>query len=246
MSSRPDGWGLPNNRPTVPPSPLTTSTPAGIGKWAPPISKWAKPQKPPFKAESQNRLAPQRQNPQTSLPLNRGLKPNPFVSFTPSRGAPTPGKWSRPPGFAPQKISVKPAANEPIAELPRSKVEERSGRTYFRKEQEPKLGESSRLFIQPREDEYTTRQPRRWEGNGKHKTRGSLLFQREGGDVIPRQSRVHDMRITSKPKIQKAKKSLRINPDINVPSTVSVGNFARLLNVSLGKDFGLFDCGVHR
>ena len=54
------------------------------------------------------------------------------------------------------------------------------------------------------------------------------------------------MRITSKPKIQKAKKSLRINPDINVPSTVSVGNFARLLNVSLGKDFGLFGCGVHR
>lgn len=43
------------------------------------------------------------------------------------------------------------------------------------------------------------------------------------------------MKITSKPKIQKPKESLRINPDINIPSTVSVGNFARLLNVNLGK-----------
>ena len=46
------------------------------------------------------------------------------------------------------------------------------------------------------------------------------------------------MKTTSRPKVQKAKKLLRINPDINIPSTVSVGNFARLLNVSLSKDFG--------
>ena len=53
------------------------------------------------------------------------------------------------------------------------------------------------------------------------------------------------MKTTPKPRIQKAKKSLRINPDINIPSTVSVGNFARLLNVSLGMDLGLFDWRIH-
>ena len=44
------------------------------------------------------------------------------------------------------------------------------------------------------------------------------------------------MRTITKPKVQKAKKSLRVNPDINIPSVVSVGNFARLLNVSLGME----------
>ena len=44
------------------------------------------------------------------------------------------------------------------------------------------------------------------------------------------------MKVTPKPKIQKARRPLHINPDINIPSTVSVGNFARLLNVKLGKD----------
>lgn len=111
----------------------------------------------------------------------------------------------------------------------------------FRREQEPKLGESSHRFIRPQEDEYTTRQPRRWEGNGKHKTRGSLLLRREGDDVIPRRTRVYDLKTTPKPRIQKARKSLRINPDINIPSTVSVGNFAHLLNVSLGMNLGFFD-----
>lgn len=49
------------------------------------------------------------------------------------------------------------------------------------------------------------------------------------------------MKAASKPKVRKAKKSLRVNPDINIPSTVSVGNFSRLLNVSLGKEFDSFD-----
>ena len=103
-----------------------------------------------------------------------------------------------------------------------------------RREQEPRPGESSRQFMRPQEGEYIARQPRRWEANGKHKSRGSLLFRREGDDVIPRRTRVHEVKTTPKPRIQKVKKSLRINPGINIPSTVSVGNFARLLNVSLG------------
>ena len=125
--------------------------------------------------------------------------------------------------------------NESIA------VQSKVSKVDFRREQEPKLGESSRQLIRPQENEYTVRQPRRWEGNGKHKTRGSLLLRREGDDVIHRRTTIYDVKTTPKPRIQKAKKSLRINPDISIPSTVSVGNFARLLNVSLGMDLGLLD-----
>ncbi|KAF9648073.1 hypothetical protein BDM02DRAFT_3116011 [Thelephora ganbajun] len=111
VSARPSGWDIPSSRPTAPPSPLTTSTPAGLGKWAPPISKWAKPEslKPSIKAENQNKLFPRRQNPQTFLPPDRGFRPKPSASFAPPRGTPAPGKWTRPPGF----ISPKPAHSTP-------------------------------------------------------------------------------------------------------------------------------------
>jgi len=245
VSAQPTGWGFSNSRQAAPPSPLTSSTPAGIGKWAPPISKWAKPepQKPPVNTEVQSGPASRTQNPRIFPTPNRhfGLKTS--ASFAPPRDAPAPGKWSRPPGSAPLKpLSsgfANPSVNESIARL--SKVPSLD----FRREQEPKLGESSRQFVRSQGDEYTARQPRRWEGSGKHKTRGSLLLRREGDNVIPRRARVHDVKTTPKPRIQKAKKSLRINPDINIPSTVSVGNFARLLNVSLGMDLGLFDWRIH-
>ena len=45
--------------------------------------------------------------------------------------------------------------------------------------------------------------------------------------------RVKDIRITPKPRVRNAKMFLRVNPDIDVPSTITVGNLARLLNVSL-------------
>jgi len=249
VSAQTSGWGIPNSRPTAPPSPFATSTPAGLGKWAPPISKWAKPesQKPPTKAGSQDRPFPQRRNPQTSLPPNRGLRPKPSVSLVPPRGASAPGKWSRPPGFAlpPHALltSAEPAVHESVAYQPEvSKVEERSSRTNLRGEQEPKIGEPSRSFLQSQGDEFTARQNRRWEGNAKHKPRGSLLHRRED-NVISRQPRDQDMKTNPRPKIQKAKKLLRVNPDIIIPSTVSVGNFARLLNVSLSKDFKSSSCG---
>jgi len=241
VSARPSAWDIPN-RPAPPPSPLTTSTPAGLGKWAPPISKWARPesQKPPVQTESRNKPPIRRQNSQASLSPNRGLKPKPSVSFIPPRGAPASGKWSRPSGLTPLKptasTSTKPIVNEAAADLPKVfKVGERGGQTDLRSEWVPKIGESSRSFRQPQGDEHAPRQHRRWEESGKHKARGSLLSRREGEDVIPHQPRVHDLRATSKSKVQKTKKILRVNPDINIPSTVSVGNFARLLNVSLSK-----------
>lgn len=92
-------------------------------------------------------------------------------------------------------------------------------------------GRPFRPFIRSLDVEQTPRHNRRWEGNGKHKSRGSLLYRR-GDEVIPK---AQDVKAAPKPKVQKAKKSLRVNPDINIPSTVSVGNFARLLNVSLGR-----------
>lgn len=239
------GWDIPNSRPTAPPSPLTTSTPAGLGKWAPPISKWAKPepQKPRGPTENQNRPVLQSQKPRTSLPPNRGFGLKPSTTLIPPRGAPAPGKWSRPPEFTPQKtILAEPILNEPTSRSAHVlRVDERS-RTDLQRERKPNIGESSRSLIQPRGGEFAARQNRRWEGNGKHKARGSLLSRR-GDDIIPHQLRVHEAKATSKPKIQKAKKTLRINPDINIPSTVSVGNFARLLNVSLGKVLGFSDHG---
>jgi len=132
--------------------------------------------------------------------------------------------------------------NEPIAYPTRAlEVGERNTRTDLRREPELRIGESSRPLIQPQGDGFAARQHRRWEENGKHKARGSLLSRREGGSFIPHQPKVHHAKTTFKPKIQKTKKSLRVNPDINIPSTVSVGNFARLLNVSLGQDFGFSD-----
>ena len=243
VSAQPTGWGFSSSRQTAPPSPLTPSTPAGIGKWSPPTSKWAKPepQKPPVNSEVRSTPVPRGPNPQIFLTPNRRFGPKPSTSLTPPRGASAPGKWSRSPGFAPPhpppSIYAEFPVNESIVGL--SKVP----KVDFRREQEPKLGESSRQSIRPQEDEYAVRQPRRWEGNGKFKTRGSLLLRREGDDVIPRRTRFHDVKTTPKPRTQKAKQSLRINPDINIPSTVSVGNFARLLNVSLGMDMdlGLFD-----
>jgi hypothetical protein len=245
VSAQPGAWGIPDSRPTPPPSPLTTSTPASVGKWAPPISKWAKPESqiPPVKAEGQGKPILRRQN---QIPSNQGPRPKPSASFIQPRGAPAPGKWSRPSGFTlsdpPSSTPAKPSVDEPVTGPSRVfKANDRNGWTDLRREQAPKIGESSRSFIQPRGGEYAARQNRRWEGNGKHKARGSLLSG-QGQDVIFRQPRVQDVTTTSKPKVRKAKKSLRVNPDINIPSTVSVGNFARLLNVSLGKVFGLSNC----
>jgi hypothetical protein len=239
VSASPSGWGISGSRPTPPPSPLTTSTPAGLGKWAPPISKWAKPG-PPFKAEGQDKPALRSQNLRPSHPPNRGPGPN-SSAFTPQRGAPAPGKWSRPPMFSPPKptpsTSTQFVANELIADTPKGlRIGEPIGRTNPRGELNPKLGESSRSFRQLEEDVRAARQPRRWEVNGKHKARGSLLSRREGDAFVTHHPRTHDVRTVTKPKVQKAKKSLRVNPDINIPSVVSVGNFARLLNVSMGME----------
>lgn len=251
VSARPSVWDASSSRPAAPPSPLTTSTPAGLGKWAPPISKWAKPeaQKPPVEAERQGKSVLQRRNSQTSPSPNQGFRPKPSASFIQPRGAPAPGKWSRPLGFTPQNptpsTSTKPVVDEPITGPSRVlKDNEGSSRINLRREQEPEIRESYRSFTQPRGDDPAPRQNRRWEGSGRHKSRGSLLSRWEG--VIPHQPRVQDVKTAPKSKVQKAKKSLRVNPDINIPSTVSVGNFARLLNVSLSKGLGLFDCGIQR
>jgi hypothetical protein len=248
VSAPPSGWGVSSSRPTTPPSPLTTSTPAGLGKWAPPISKWAKPkpQKPPVVAENWGKPALQRRNSQAQAPpwSNQGFGLKPSASFKQPRDTPAPGKWTRPPGFTPPNptpsTSANPVIDEPITRL--SRVPERSRWTDLRSEQEPEIGKSHRSFVRLREDEHTPRQNRRWEGSGRHKSRGSLLSRQDY--IVPDRHRVGDVKTISKPKAKKAKKALRVNPDINIPSTVSVGNFARLLNVSLGKGFELFDYGI--
>ena len=252
VSARPSAWDIPNGRPTPPPSLLTTPSPAGLGKWAQPISKWAKPEseKPPAKAENKSKPIPRRWDSQSLPSPDQGPRPKPSVSFVQPRGAPAPGKWSRPSRFTPHgptpSTSTKPAVDEPIIGPPRVlQADERSSWTDPRRGQGPNVGGSHRSFTQSREDQHAPRQNRRWEANGKYKSRGSLLS-RQGHDITSHQPRAQDIRTTPKPKVRKAKRSLRVNPDINVPSTVSVGNFARLLNVSLGEDLGLFDRGIQR
>ncbi|KAF9791165.1 hypothetical protein BJ322DRAFT_430352 [Thelephora terrestris] len=247
VSTRQSAWDIPNNRPTVPPSLLTTPTSVGLGKWAPPFSKWAKPEleKPSTKAESKIQPISHRRDLQAIPSHNQGPRHKPSVSFRQPRGAPATGKWSKPSRFTPHNVtpstSAKPVADEPIVGPSRVlQVDERSSGAELREEQ---VGESHRSLIKPWEDQHPPRQNRRWEANERYKPRGSLRS-RQGHDIIPHQPRIQDMRITPKPKVRKAKKSLRVNPDINVPSTVSVGNFARLLNVSLGEDFGLSGCGI--
>lgn len=122
------------------------------------------------------------------------------------------------------------------------KDDEGSSRTDLQRAHEPEVDQSYRppVHLPVRED--VPRTNRRWEGNWRHKSRGSLLYRQDA--IIPHQPRIQDVKATPKPKVHKAKKSLRVNPDINIPSTVSVGNLARLLGVNLGKGFGLFDYGI--
>ena len=245
VSVRPSSWDVPNSRPKAPPSPLTTSASAGLGKWAPPISRWAKPEprEPQVKTDSQSRPFLQRRNPQASPSPNRGLRSKPSVSFFEPRGASAPGKWSRPQGLTTRdsvpSTSTRSVVDEPMTGPSRGlQPNERFGSAGPRRELGSNGGQPFRSFIRSLDVENTPRQNRRWEGNGKYKSRGSLLFRR-GDDIIPDQPKAQHAKVAAKPKVQKAKKSLRVNPDINIPSTVSVGNFARLLNVSLGKVFGL-------
>ena len=247
VSARPSSWDVPNSRPKAPPSPLTTSTSAGLGKWAPPISKWVRPEprEPPVKTDSQSRPFPQRRNSRASPSPNKGLRSKPSVSFFEPRGASAPGKWSRPQGFTSRDSApstfARSVADESMTGPSRGlQPNERFSSAGPRRELKSNGGQPFRSPVRSLDVEQTPRQNRRWEGNGKHRSRGSLLHRR-GDEVTPNQPRAQDVKAAPKPKVQKAKKSLRVNPDVNIPSTVSVGNFARLLNVSLGKDFTLLD-----
>lgn len=71
------------------------------------------------------------------------------------------------------------------------------------------------------------------------KTRGSITAQLERGASIPAHPRVHDLKgkLGSKgaDRRKKMKTVRKVNPDVFIPSTVSVGQLARLLNVRMGE-----------
>lgn len=71
---------------------------------------------------------------------------------------------------------------------------------------------------------------------GAFKERGSLVERLNAGDniEIPSHSRAEVSPETAKKARKKSKSSKPINIDIAIPSIISVGNFARLLGVSLG------------
>lgn len=128
--------------------------------------------------------------------------------------------------------------NEPLPSPSGLGASRRRSGADLRQRDDPGTSESHRSFTRQREGEHAAdaaRQSRRWEGNGKPKSRGSLLSRHARYGVVPHQPKVQDVKTTSKPKVLKPKKALRANPDINIPSMVSVGNFARLLGVSLGR-----------
>lgn len=71
------------------------------------------------------------------------------------------------------------------------------------------------------------------------KTRGSITSQIRSGDavVIRANQRTNDLRAkmnAGKEKKRKAKALKKVNADVFIPSTVSVGQLARLLNVRMG------------
>ena len=75
-----------------------------------------------------------------------------------------------------------------------------------------------------------------------YKTRGSIASHfREQGAVIPAYSRTgYDIKAKlgarrEKERIRKAKSVKKVNVDVFIPSTVSVGQLARLLNVRMGE-----------
>lgn len=77
------------------------------------------------------------------------------------------------------------------------------------------------------------------------KTRGSILSQLAGGQVaIPSSSRVSDPIKTAKEKKKKDKAVKKINADVFIPSTVSVGQLARLLNVRMRESTKYASWGV--
>jgi hypothetical protein len=86
-------------------------------------------------------------------------------------------------------------------------------------------------------------QPERVVGFGRDrvsfKTRGSITSQIRSGDavVIRANQRTNDLRVkmnAGKEKKRKAKALKKVNADVFIPSTVSVGQLARLLNVRMG------------
>jgi hypothetical protein len=70
--------------------------------------------------------------------------------------------------------------------------------------------------------------------NRKFKERGSMLSRKDGDAVIPYHPRVQTTRTSNKPKKSEKRNVVQSVPDISIPSVISVGNLARLLNVRLG------------
>lgn len=99
------------------------------------------------------------------------------------------------------------------------------------------LGEGADISIE--EESAPGRLSRSGRDKGAFKTRGSIASQLEAEQVvIPSHRRVNDSKARinaiAKEKKRKSKAIKKINLDVFIPSTVSVGQLARLLNVRMG------------
>lgn len=87
------------------------------------------------------------------------------------------------------------------------------------------------------------RGPKSGRDKANFKTRGSIASQFRSNDsvrtdrprVVNAQAPQLDQKAMEKERKRKAKAFKRVNPDVFIPSTVSVGQLARLLNVRMGK-----------
>lgn len=259
LERAPSQWESP-----TPASAVSSFGPQTLSKWAPPLSKWVKsPPAPTAVSANLVWNAPlntdtSERPPSARLYVTRGAKKpstsNYFAgpsSSSINRGKPEDssssslGKWKRanPP---PPMITTKPDTSTPASfgSSGSSFSRDQAPHTVRTPSQDLKLQEPTRSEAEPLE--FSRNAPskvssdveaanRRRGGDAKFKQRGSLLSRLNNEDVsIPHRPRVHDLRTSFKPKVQRSTRQVKINPDIHIPSVVSVGNLARLLNIRLG------------
>lgn len=241
----------------------TTASPPGLKKWAPPRPRWAKPEQPQQPHPSPPNVASTsgkwRQSPTTRPPPNTmnvsssvenrpssssssSVFPSPTFTRLPSSSlSKTLGKWSL--SDDPQHGGTKPGASASAAtarerdpaphtnRLPKGEIHAQKGSPQLHQSRETKKPSLPDIAIQPvQEDNRVDRKRDR-----KFKERGSLLSRHDNDVSIPHHPRVQNTRTSEKPKSQKTSRIIKVNSDISIPSVISVGNLARLLNVRLDR-----------
>lgn len=187
--------------------------------------------------------------------ITRGPRKQPAGSSTASPGLPSSSiKWGQPEDSLSSSLGKWTRANPPAPTITTStnSTASQSSSSSWSRDEAPHTGrvpseelqarEAPRAEVETRKFSRTAPQKgspeeeatNRRRGDPKFKQRGSLLGRLDEDVSIPHRPRVHEVRTPFKPKVQRSTRPVKVNPDVLIPSVVSVGNLARLLNVRLG------------